>query len=234
MLHILGAEKVHFSHNDVHPEVDHTIKHLNRLKLVETWKYKNPSEIENGTLFQDRLYQVNDLTDCFYRVKNLYDYVAVLDFDEVIMPMLSSDKTWEDLVTRANFIPFRDVYIASNVYYPNKPPSPHKGIPEFMYMLQHIQRSQNYSLYGAEKSFLSTKRVLSVHNHMPHQCLSNEYHNCSSLRFPISVAQNSHYRNKLDLNSGYELTVEDTTIWKYKEQLIKVVSETLKAIGLDP
>ena len=92
-----------------------------------------------------RATEKNILTDCFYRVKNLYDYVAVLDMAEVIWPVKQDGMTWKDLITRVNSSEYKDAYISQNVYYPETGSEPVEGIPSYMHMMQHIQRHEHAS-----------------------------------------------------------------------------------------
>jgi Glycosyltransferase family 92 len=78
-------------------------------------------------------------TDCFYRTKNLYDYIAVMDTDEVIIPMKPEDYTWHDLVKNFDLSNGTVSFLSRNLVMPNleKPLHLHPEIPEYHYMLQH-------------------------------------------------------------------------------------------------
>ena len=173
------------------------------------------------------------MIDCFHKVRNLYDYVAVIDFDELIMPMMEENMTWEDIIKGADAKEHIDAYVSQNVYYPETNKKPSKSIPKYMYMLQHNQRSQKRSKIGAAvKSLLSTERVLSVFSHKPYQCLSETEYNCAIKNLSTNISQNSHYRIRVE--KQFQATIEDNTIWKYKERLTKDVQGTLAATGFSP
>jgi hypothetical protein len=160
-------------------------------------------------------------------VKNLYDFVAVLDFDEVIFPVNDDDMTWEDMIRRLNTTEVKDTYTLQNFYYPNVEQKLVDGVPSYMYILQHVQRLKKNSEAGAAcKSLFNTETVLAVHNHFPYYCLS-EQKNCILQVVPLEVGHLNHYRYKGNENN--ETMVEDTSIWKFKDQLMKAVHETMKA-----
>jgi hypothetical protein len=237
MMRLLGAEKVHFSYDYVHPDIFEIINYFEKKGLVEAWQYLNPTGIVDSrpSTYQGYQVQVITQTDCFYRVKNLYDYVAVIDMDELIMPVMEDDMTWEDIIRRANISEYRDAYVSQNVYYPEIGAKLVEEVPKYMYMLQHIDRSQNFSSRGAAvKSIFGTERVLSVFTHYPRYCLSKIQHNCNSYGLSTNISQNSHYRDHMDPNTTFHVTQKDKTIWKYKDQLLKAVQETLKATKFVP
>lgn len=235
MVRILGAEKVHFSYKNLHPDFMNIVKHLNDQGIVDAWPFYNPSGVDtsrNGGK-QKCLVEMNTLTDCFYRVKNLYDFVAVLDFDEVIFPVNEADMSWDDIIRRANSSVYRDAYISSNVFYPEVNGPTLHDIPSYMYMLQHTQRSRLISLPGSSiKSFFGTERVKVLHNHAPHHCL-NHKNKCDVIDLPPSISQNSHYRENLE-EHFFKRTVPDKAIWKFKDVLIKAVQKTLNDTGFEP
>jgi hypothetical protein len=84
MMRLLGAEKVHFPYQQLHPDMLEVVKHFEDIGMVEAWPYFDPTgvvQIRTQNPFT-AVVQKNVMTDCFYRVKNLYEFVAVIDFDE--------------------------------------------------------------------------------------------------------------------------------------------------------
>jgi hypothetical protein len=206
--------------------------------VVETWQYLNPTGISNSDARTWQSYQLEVITqtDCFYKVMNLYDFVAIIDMDELIMPVMSEDMTWEDIIRRANVSKYKDAYVSQNANYPDKGAKPIEEIPKYMYLLQHIERSKNLSNPGeAVKSIFGTERVLTVHTHKPHHCirLDSRKNRCKVFKFPTNVSQNSHYRDHMGDPDLY-ITQEDKTIWKFKDQLIEAVQKTLMDLDFAP
>jgi hypothetical protein len=238
MIRILGAEKIHFPYDYVHPDILRIINYFEDKGMIETWRYLHPSAINSSDFrsWQGRQLQVNTLTDCFYKVMNLYDFVVILDIDEVIVPVREEDMSWNDIMRRMNLSELNDAYVSQNVYYPEVGATPLKTIPEKMYMLQHIERSRNFSSKReGVKSMLNTETVLAPHNHMPHKCMTNAYKNyqCKFYDFPTNISQNSHYRDFMDPGTDFNVTIEDKTIWKFKEQLTKAFLQTLIELDLN-
>jgi hypothetical protein len=234
---LLGAEKIHLSFEYLHPDFFKVVDYLRDQGFIEYYQFFNPSGAEDSKRrsWQTRMLETNILTDCFYRNMNLYDYIVVIDTDEVIVPVNDADYTWEDILARVDDRIYIDGYIADNVFFPETGSPKYSEIPEYMYMLQHTLRARKFSSYGQfVKSIFGTNRVVYVHNHRPHQCL-NQNMRCMLKQLPRSVGRNNHYRfdedsGGVDLNS----TGNDTKIWKYKDQLIKAVQKTLKETGFDP
>ena len=228
MMQILGAEKIHFYYQFLHPDLFDVVKYFEEQGLVEAWPYFDPTGVVMVRNYPFTVVtEKNMLTDCFYRVKNLYDYVAVLDMDEVIWPVNEGDMTWEDLITRVNSSEYKDAYISQNVYYPETDAKLIEGIPSYMYMMQHIQRHESASTNNAAaKSLFGTERVLAVHNHYPYFCIAPN-HRCFREHVFENISLSSHYR--LGEGDKNEKLVTDNKIWKYKNQLIKAVQETMKA-----
>lgn len=225
MVRLLGAEKIHFHYTFLHPDLFEIVKYFEEQGVVEALPYFRMS----GE-WQQSLTEVNVLTDCYYRVKNLYDYVAILDFDEVIMPVNESDFTWEDIITRVNSSEYRDAYVSQNVYYPEVGAEPLEEVPKNMYMLQHIQRSQNFPGFGfAIKSIVGTERALTMHNHVPRHCwIDSKITRCNTIPVSKNISQNSHYRREMEAGK-FNVTIVDKTIWKFKDLLIKAVQKAVKA-----
>jgi hypothetical protein len=232
LMRLLGAEKVHFAYSSFHPDMFKVVQYFVDREMLDVWPYMPPSGISDTSLYswQEFQLEVNTLTDCFYRVKNLYDYVAILDFDEVITPVMPDDFTWEDIIKRANVLEYQDALLSQNVYYPEVNAEPFDEVPKFMYILQHVQRSQNFSEWNdAVKSFFGTERVLSLHNHSPPHCISENLE-CRLFEFTKEISQNSHYRSQMDEGTTFNITQEDKTLWKYKDRLIQAVNETLRDV----
>ena len=119
MMQLLGAEKIHFYYQFLHPDLLDVVKYFEEQGLVEAWPYFDPTGvIMIGDHPSTRVTEKNMLTDCFYRVKNLYEYIAILVMDEVIWPVNEDDMTWDDLIRRVNSSKYKDTYISTNVYYP--------------------------------------------------------------------------------------------------------------------
>ncbi len=248
-LSALGAEKVFLYKLDVHPNVTKVLEYYHDVGKVSLTPLTLPGYMPNMRGLQ-HLYLKNMLNfkrqneiipynDCLYRNMYRYEYLALLDIDEVIMPKKA--KNWKDMmeqevipasfkvknVTRASYN-FRNVYFMDSML-----KEPFKDIPQYMHMMQHVYRSVKYTNPGAHvKCFHDTEQVLVLHNHFPLGCIDGK---CSSYSVDIDVGQLQHYRakcvNELKRVCGklfIENIVLDAAIWRYKEKVVASTVNTLK------
>jgi Glycosyltransferase family 92 len=142
MMKILGADKIFFYNRFVHHELMKVVEYFESRGLVDMKPFLEPSGISNVILrkVESFVLEASMVNDCFYRTKNLYQHIAILDPDEVILPHNESVYTWRDLLKSAK--PFFDVYNQRMVTYPKTDQKLVEGIPEYNYLLQHVQVSQ--------------------------------------------------------------------------------------------
>uniref|UniRef100_A0A1B6FCX5 Glycosyltransferase family 92 protein n=1 Tax=Cuerna arida TaxID=1464854 RepID=A0A1B6FCX5_9HEMI len=252
LLGILGAEKVFFYELQVHPNISKVLRHYNDIGKVEVVPLTLPGGQPNIPGFQ-HLYltkkvnhkRQNELipyNDCLYKNLYTYEYIALLDIDEVIMPV--KEMSWRALMDKA--LPkalalkneTRASYNVRNVYFLDDLLHDHgwfKDIPRYMHMLQHVYRSKNFTKPNQYvKCFHNPERALTLHNHFPLACLSS---GCTSYAIEVEDAQLQHYRAdcvrtlKKTCDEFRHNSVIDTTIWKFKDTLIARVTETLRTLG---
>ena len=105
-------------------------------------------------------------------------------------------------------------------------------------MLRHVFRSVKHTGDRSFhiKAFHNPDKVLITFNHLPLKCLGGP---CTTYGVDTSIAHMPHYRadcvDQLKKNCYKEFkskTVKDTTIWKYKQQLIERSTEALDTLGL--
>lgn len=252
LLGILGAEKVFFYELQVHPNISKVLRHYSELGRVDVVPLTLPGGQPNIPGFQ-HLYltkkvnhkRQNELipyNDCLYKNLYTYEYIALLDIDEVIMPM--KEMSWRALMDTA--LPkalalkneTRASYNVRNVYFLDDLLHDHgwfKDIPRYMHMLQHVYRSKNFTKPNQYvKCFHNPERALTLHNHFPLACLSS---GCTSYAIDVEDAQLQHYRAdcvrtlKKTCDEYRHNSVIDTTIWKFKDTLISKVTDTLRTLG---
>lgn len=85
------------------------------------------------------------------------------------------------------------------------------------------------------KSFLSSENVIVAWVHGAYICYENSTHNrnCRGHGIDMTMSHVSHYRAKIYEKESNE-TVLETAAWKFKDELIKAVAETLNATGFVP
>lgn len=257
LLNMLGAKKIFFYELEVHPNISKVLKHYVQTGVVDNTPITLPGDMPNLPALRHHFLKLkmnhkrqNELipyNDCLYRNLYSYDYIALLDVDEVIMPI--NHKGWGDLMesvlplalkernyTRASYN-FRNVYFMDDMLTGEemKHEVHEDGIPPYMHMLQHVYRAKNFTKPGAYvKCFHDTQRVVSLHNHFPLNCFGS----CTTFSVPPEMAQLQHYRKdcvgplKKSCESEFKSnTVKDTTIWKYKDELITRVTDVLQGLG---
>lgn len=185
--------------------------------------------------------EVIPYNDCFYKHMYEYRYIILLDIDEVIMPLTVLN--WKDLMEmieaeakelNKNYASFdvRNIYFWDNLKHDHDWLD---DIPRYMYMLQHVYRTTNYTRAGYYvKCFHNTDRVLTLHNHFPFSCIKGS---CQSFSINTTLAQLHHYRPDCveDLKKVCQEmknnTIKDSNIWRFKEDLVKRTEKALDDIG---
>lgn len=252
LLYLLGADKVFFYQLQVHPNITKVLQHYEARGKVSVTPLTLPGGQPNAPAFQ-HLYltkktnnkRQNELipyNDCLYKNLYSYEYIALLDIDEVIMPVKDAD--WSELMNRV--IPMSQAsqgtpkasYNVRNVYFLDDLQHAHgwfKDIPKYMHMLQHVYRAKNFTKpLQYVKCFHDPQRVLTLHNHFPLACLGS---GCASYAIETGDAQLQHYRAdcvktlKKSCEQFRQESVMDTTVWRYKEALVSRVTDVLRILG---
>lgn len=252
LLGILGADKIYFYELQVHPNISKVLSHYEREGKVQVTPLTLSGGQPNVPGFQHlylkkktnhkRQNEIIPYNDCLYKNMYMYEFITLLDIDEVIMP--KDDMTWTDLMKRV--LPKarklkNDTYPSynvRNVYFLDQHQHDHgwyKDIPKYMHMLQHVYRAQNYTKPNQYvKCFHNPERVLTLHNHFPLACLGGV---CQSYPIATEDAHLQHYRAdcvktlKKSCDEFREHSVRDTTIWRYKDELVSRSTKTLEALG---
>lgn len=144
MLKILGVEKIYGYNRYVHPDIFKVMQYFEEKGVLEVKAFLEPSE--TPYIVHDwpvRTLELNLLNDCFYRTKNIYKHVAVLDLDEIIMPAKAGDRNWHDIVSNIPDSENRDYINVPFFFFPhNDSFSKEQNIPAYLHMLQHVQVSK--------------------------------------------------------------------------------------------
>jgi hypothetical protein len=224
MMQILGAEGIHVYDTFVHPEMFEILNYYGKKGIVETKPFVNPTGIfEIGpTAFQTWLLEMTILNDCFYRNRNLYEWIVIVDIDEVILPAMDGDFTWNDLLKRIDNPKEKDSLVHKNAFFPRLDSfKPNPNIPEYLYMLQHTERSVEFT--DNIKSILNPDRLYIVWNHKAWYCFTGH---CNHFDVPTNISFLAHYRSNVG-DPKHNKTIVDTRMLKYKETLMAMVNATL-------
>eukprot|EP00092_Neocalanus_flemingeri_P099774 GFUD01127316.1.p1 GENE.GFUD01127316.1~~GFUD01127316.1.p1 ORF type:complete len:574 (-),score=144.49 GFUD01127316.1:85-1806(-) len=255
LLNTLGADKIFLYNLEVHPNVTKVLDHYSSLGLVDVTPISLPGYQPNLPVLQHmylksklnnkRQNELIPYNDCLYRNMYRYEYIALLDIDEVIMPIKHNN--WADMMkevittsmkvkneTRASWN-FRNVYFMDEMLDLHEPDH-FKDIPPYLHMMQHVYRSANYTKPGQYvKCFHNPEKALILHNHFPLGCLGGV---CTSYPVDTSLAHLQHYRQdcvstlkKSCKNDFKSVSVKDTTIWRWKDAVIQRTTEALSKLG---
>lgn len=108
LIGLLGADKIFFYQLQVHPNVTKVLNHYSQLGRIDVTPLTLPGGQPNIPAFQHmyltkktnnkRQNELIPYNDCLYKHMYEYEYIALLDIDEVIMPI--RDTTWSQLMQR--------------------------------------------------------------------------------------------------------------------------------------
>jgi hypothetical protein len=228
-LKILGAQQIYIYHRYFDPEIFKVAQFYEKQGFMVLEQYLEPSGISGAI---DHTYEscINEfpiLNDCLYRVRNLFKYVIALDYDEVLIPVRENEYTWENLIQNLDSNEEVDAYGFKSVVYPKQDKQYTDKVPSYFYMLQHVQRAMNFSMVKNvifnHKSIIDPKDVMELYAHGAGTCWDK---NCTIRYLETSIAQCSHYRDRIFTSSDNE-TLIDTTFWNYKVKLVQAVEKTL-------
>jgi len=251
----LGADKIFLYNLEVHPNITKVLDYYSNQGLVDVTPLSLPGYQPNLPILQHmylksklnnkRQNELIPYNDCLYRNMYRFEYIALLDIDEVIMPLKHNN--WDDMMkeviqkslkvkneTRASWN-FRNVYFMDEMLDANEHQH-FKDIPEYLHMMQHVYRSSNYTKPGQYvKCFHNPEKALILHNHFPLGCLGGV---CTSYPVDTSLAHLQHYRQdcvgslkKSCANDFKSSSVKDTSIWKVKDVVISKTNEALQKLG---
>ncbi|CAB3387981.1 Hypothetical predicted protein [Cloeon dipterum] len=250
LLKILGADHVTIYRFQVHANISKVLDFYaltdGAVDVVDTTM---PGPFANIPDFMERylkahprkqyVQEVIHYNDCMYRQLDLFNYFVPIDIDEVIMPV--STDNWHDLVYK-KAIPASQgqnvsAFVARNVFFADSEAPEHTDvIPWYMHMLQNVRRGRNFDpadYVGGllhHKSFHDAQKVLSLYNHSPRECFDKK---CKVHVFDPEDAFLQHYcigRTRPECRNN-NLTV-DTTIWKFKNELIRNTNRVLRRAGI--
>lgn len=245
----LGVEKVYFYYFSIHPNITKTLQYYKKADFVDFTPLTLPGGYPNlpqlrhlvlsSTITQRRQMEVIPYNDCFYKHMYEYDYIVLLDIDEIIMPKTGN---WHDLIntlendeklkTASGFytrnIYFLDQFLPKGIVFPD--------IPKFLHIMNHVYRTQEFTPpKHYVKTFHKTSEVLTLHNHLPLQCVTWI---CRLREIDPKLAQLQHYRAEcargLKAGSCEELkrsTVMDSGVWRFRDVVVDRAVGVLTDLG---
>ncbi|XP_049871795.1 uncharacterized protein LOC126370815 [Pectinophora gossypiella] len=238
LVRLLGAHKIFIYKLRVHRNISMVLKYYEYLDVVSVIPTTRPDH----TGPKDKPVQLIAYNDCLYRNMYLYQWLVLLDIDEVIIPL--RDKNWSSLMRRV--LPLstpapgkrrRSSYYASNLLFLDSLQQNHSwqdAVPCYMHMLQHVYRTREFTKRTHYvKAFHETDRVLTLHNHFPVNCLGER---CSSYPLPTKLARLQHYRAECFkplsqiCKKLIKQPVRDRTLWRWRDPLVMRTNKALRAL----
>ena len=156
LLRILGVAKIHYYNRFAHHDLFKIMKYFVKMNFLEVNQFLEPTGVPfsyYSWLFQT--VEINIVNDCFYRVRNLYEMIAIIDTDEIIMPMRENETSWlnfvDNFVVRSNL---SDLYSFRSVTFNPHMHDKNTELPKYHYMLQHTQVKDVYKEILFFKAYL--------------------------------------------------------------------------------
>ncbi|XP_016985429.1 uncharacterized protein LOC108048965 [Drosophila rhopaloa] len=221
LMRLLGAGRITaYDIGELHPNTSRTLAHYTRSRdgLLDLRKFQFLNDTKGYLPL--KMAEVLLYNDCLYRSLYDFDFVAVMDVDEVIMP-LGENRNWpdllEDLQAEDVNCTARCGYCFQNVYFP-KELAADETIPEHFYMLRHLVRvAKHLNPNLAIKCLHNTAHVTVVHNHFALDWRDA----CAPLGVPIDLGQLQHYRHVDNAKTLEDPPPkQDDNIRRFQHQLI--------------
>ena len=250
VLKALGADKIFLYNLDVHPNVRKVLSDYSSRGEIEVIPISLPDHQPNlpwlqhlfikSKLIHKRQNEIVPYNDCLYRNMYRYEYITLLDTDEVIVP--TNHSNWSDLMkdlvrTTGNKTSwaFRNVYFFDDFLEKNE--GGHiPDIPPYLHMMQHVYRSDRHTPPGHYiKAFHDPQKVLTLHNHFPFSCLGG----CRHHSVDTSLGQLQHYRpscvseikRKICEERYRRDSVRDTSLWSVRDTVVQRANNVLQTLG---
>ncbi|XP_037933200.1 uncharacterized protein LOC119668933 [Teleopsis dalmanni] len=244
LLRLLGADKIIMYKYKTHKNVTKVLDYYQSTGFIDVRPHTfargepNLSNLQSFLIKSDRLNKrLNELVtynDCFYRNMYKYKYIALIDVDEVIMP-LGNWTNWYDIIKFGEQLTDADAkcstnagYCFQNVYFPKYAEEPpyYNDLPSYFYMLQHVKRVEKHLRRGmATKCLHNTEYALSLHNHY-----SLSWVGCGAKDINSTYVQMQHYREPDDKDT-LEQPVIDANIMRFKDQILDRSVKVFRKLG---
>lgn len=168
---------------------------------------------------QERL----ELNDCFYRNLHKYEYILIVDIDEVVVPI--NGDNWTQMIEDVHTSDQVKSEVASYIMHGAKVYGEQAQTeePDQLGLSVLAKLSRGNISRANPKCFHSTRRVVIVDNHMPRMCFDK----CENHLVNYNRGYFLHFRGDLLKTQN---TTFDSTLLKYKNRLERNVIEQLNKI----
>ena len=218
----LGAGHITLYVMDINKQLDHFFSTTYYEKdLLEVVKWRNFGAWTEMHYYGELLV----MQDCLYRHMNRVKYVAFVDMDELILPLKHSN--WSDMMTVLDTNPKRSTFVFLNTYFTDNPrrtnvskPCKEMDIPIYFKWTRRYVCRLNYGIrskYMAKPRLVNDLDIHEVHT----------FRGYPGYNVPIATAMLAHYRNYPASCPKNLKTTEDTTVMRFKSQVMKAVQQKI-------
>ena len=219
---LLGVNHFVIYNHSSGSKVAKVLKHYSKKGLVDVVQWKVPVEVEGYPAEVAYYAQVLALNDCLYRSKKTSTYIVNTDLDEVIVPKLESNyRTMLQEIGGTQL-----VYSFKNVFFHSDTQGKHGPAKKLTLSTLRFQTRSKFiwPVNQRSKMIINTKASLPLMIHHPQ--------NVHSFEVPSNQALLHHYRRQLWQDNREVETVEDASMNRFSEQLIRNVKRVYKNLKL--
>ncbi|KAK7084718.1 hypothetical protein SK128_023624 [Halocaridina rubra] len=239
-----------------HPNVKKVLTYYQTLGFLSLLPWTSPGSEPQSPYLYRILYDTQryvlftdenvPYTDCLLRHIGTHQYIGVWDVDEFILPSTEASlpKMMKKVRAKASEQGLTPTsYLARCTYYfDDLQEEPDGKLPEYFHMLRHIKRTVKFTPPRVfTKAIHDTSYALGLHAHFALLNLKGEVSRDHELyhMYPASEAQLAHYRHQCQGEDQTECktlfrphVVRDTTMWKYKHQIVQNTTKVLVTLKL--
>ncbi|KAK2723065.1 uncharacterized protein LOC136034378 [Artemia franciscana] len=236
----LGIAKMTFYIYNIHPKTKQLLEKYTESGSIDMLPITIPGRVPNTYFMRKELFdatvrawvhEIVPINDCYFRNMNIYQYVLVIDIDELIVP--KKHRTLTEMINSISnsftSLSFSEVYFWSNNT------KCIEGTSCDLYYFQRTLRSPKYFLdtraSGHYKSLHNTDKVVWVGHHYEGGCVSK----CERRYVSTDIAHNQHYRETCELeiqsecNNKYRNgSYDERLLWRYMDSVIIKVAKMLE------
>ncbi|CAL4163208.1 unnamed protein product [Meganyctiphanes norvegica] len=228
LLFLMGVNKIFVYVFEVHPNIYKVLRYYEGRNQIEIIPFSYPNHVYINKVQGEKIHY----TDCFYKNMNFYKYIAIFDYDEIIIP--KHDYTWLDMMNRLlttlpNETSYSDYRFRRYMSMKNMQVEIPK-LPTTKDDVKLLYETRS-TLDKGVKSIVDTETVSGLSNHFPTICTSDV---CHPYDVDLSIGFAVHYRNTClrgrdDLCSNKTI-IRDIPIHRYSDRLMENVMRTLNSI----
>lgn len=211
---LLGVPKFYVYYLSSTSEVKKIIDFYEAEGLIEVFDWElNGYHFENNFRYGGIFSALNE---CVYRARvvDSFQYAAIIDFDEVLMPFKNNS-----LVNFIESLGKHSEYIFSNTFFhkymkDDDSSTPDDAVNRFLYTQSRIERTQVYIKTSRTKYVVNTEEAIEIGNHHTWRTVSSD-----TFYVPEDLGLLFHYRDNLVRNEEIETKNVDFSARRFGSKL---------------